>query len=136
MKRLLLLLTVAFITATVVINAKGEVGAHIDFVKKTHDFGTIDEKGGPVRCEFEFTNTGDAPLAIISATASCGCTRPIFPKEPVKPGKTGVVKVTFLPDGHPGEFSKDVKLRTNAKGQKRVTLKITGVVVPAGKKKK
>lgn len=136
MKRLLLLMAAAFIAAAVAINAGGEGSAHIDFAKKSHDFGTIDEKGGAVRCEFEFTNTGDAPLAIISATASCGCTRPIFPKEPVKPGKKGVVKVTFLPDGHPGEFSKDVKLRTNAKGQKRVTLKITGVVVPAPKKKK
>lgn len=128
-------MTAAFIAAAVAVNAKDEGAAHIEFVKKSHDFGNIDEKGGPVRCEFEFTNTGDAPLAIISATASCGCTRPVYPKEPVKPGKKGVVKVTFLPDGHPGEFSKDVKLRTNAKGQKRVTLKINGVVIPAKKKK-
>jgi phage-related tail protein len=111
---------------------KGE--AKIYFAEKSHDFGSISEKGGAVSHEFEFVNNGDAPLAIISATASCGCTRPTFPTEPVKPGKKGVVKVTFLPDGRPGEFNKEVKLRTNAKGQKRISLKINGVVVPKAKK--
>lgn len=114
---------------------KKDGAADIHFIEKSHDFGNIPEKGGAVNYEFEFTNTGNAPLAIISATASCGCTRPSFPKEPVKPGKKGTVKVTFLPDGRPGEFHKDVKIRTNAPKNKKVVLKITGVVIPAGKSK-
>lgn len=135
MKKLFLLLVVLFLAASTAFCAGSKGGAHIEFADKSHDFGNIPEKGGAVRCEFEFTNTGDTPLAIISATASCGCTRPSFPKEPVKPGKKGVVKVTFLPDGRPGEFHKDIKLRTNAPGQKKVVLKINGVVIPAAKKK-
>lgn len=135
MKRLLLLIVAMFAIAVSGAVANDKAEAHIDFVKKTHDFGTIAEMGGAVKCEFEFTNTGDAPLAIVSAVASCGCTHPVYPKEPVKPGKKGVIKVTFYPEGRVGEFSKDIKLRTNANGQKRVVLKITGVVVPETKKK-
>lgn len=97
----------------------------------SHDFGNISEDGGPVSCEFEFTNTGDEPLVIISANASCGCTRPEFPKKPVQPGKKGKIKVTYLPTGRPGEFSKSVRVRTNAPRPKRITLNITGVVIPA-----
>lgn len=80
--------------------------------------------------EFPFVNDGDTPLVIISATASCGCTQPKYPTEPIKPGKKGVIKVTYLPQGRPGEFDKLIKVRTNAKNGKKVSLKITGVVVP------
>lgn len=135
MKKLISLLAAVVLAAASTAVALESGVAKIEFASKSHDFGNIPEKGGAVRCAFEFTNAGDAPLAIISATASCGCTRPAFPKEPVKPGKKGVIKVTFLPDGRPGEFNKDIKIRTNAKGQKKVVLKITGVVIPAEKKK-
>ena len=106
----------------------GEPG--VEFTSTSHDFGNIKEEGDPVSCEFEFTNTGDAPLVIISASASCGCTRPEFPKKPIQPGKSGKIKVTYLPKGRPGEFSKSVRVRTNAKKPKKVNLKISGVVIP------
>ena len=102
----------------------------IEFSETAHDFGTIREDGGNVSCEFAFKNTGDAPLLIVNATASCGCTRPNYPKQPVAPGKTGIIKVTYHPKGRPGEFDKTVTVRTNVKDQKKVTLKITGVVLP------
>ena len=73
---------------------------------------------------------GDTPLVIISANATCGCTRPKYPTDPVKPGGKGVIKVTYLPKGRPGEFEKTVKVRTNSKKNKKVVLKISGVVVP------
>ena len=78
----------------------------------------------------EFVNDGDTPLVIISANATCGCTRPKYPTDPVKPGGKGVIKVTYLPKGRPGEFEKTVKVRTNSKKNKKVVLKISGVVVP------
>lgn len=98
--------------------------------QKKHDFGTVKEEGGPVTTEFVFTNTGDTPLVIISANASCGCTHPKYPTDPIKPGGKGVIKVTYLPKGRPGEFNKSIKVRTNAKNAKKVTLKISGVVIP------
>lgn len=99
------------------------------FTVKIHDFGTIKEANGPVSCTFEFTNTGDKPLLIIDATASCGCTRPEYPSKPIKPGKKGKIKVTFSPIGRPGAFKKTVKIKTNGK-ERTTTLIIKGTVVP------
>lgn len=109
--------------------AKAE-GPAITFFDREYDFGNIREDGGPVTHEFEFMNTGDAPLIIISATASCGCTRPKYPTEPIKPGKKGVIRVTYLPEGRPGEFYKSVKVRTNATKAKKFSLRICGTVIP------
>ena len=103
-------------------------GAEMTFAAKTHDFGTIKEANGPVTYSFEFTNTGDEPLVIVDVKASCGCTRPEYPKEPIMPGKKGKIKVTFNPTGRPGEFNKEIKIRTNT--NKRPILKITGTVIP------
>lgn len=102
----------------------------ITFEELTFDFGTIAEDGGPVKHEFKFTNNGDAPLMIVNATASCGCTRPDFPKKPMAAGKKGVLKVTYLPKGRPGEFNKTVTVKTNSKKHKKVTLRIKGFVTP------
>ena len=103
--------------------------AEATFPVKTHDFGTIKEEGGPVSCTFEFTNTGDKPLIIIDATASCGCTRPEFPTKPIKPGKKGKIKVTYSPIGRPGAFKKSVKIKTNG-STRSITLNIEGTVIP------
>lgn len=109
---------------------KGEPA--IEFKELVYDFGTIREAGGPVSHEFQFQNTGDGPLLILAASASCGCTRPDYPTHPVKAGKKDKIKVTYNPNGRPGEFSKTITVRTNAKGknQKKVTLKIKGTTTP------
>lgn len=109
-------------------NTQNTKGPAIVFAEKQYNFGFVPEKGGPVSHTFEFTNKGDAPLVIISATASCGCTRPTYPTEPIAPGKKGKIKVTYLPDGRPGEFNKVIKVRTNAKDSKKISLQINGTV--------
>ena len=103
--------------------------AEATFETKSHDFGTIQEAKGPVTCTFEFTNTGNKPLLIIDATASCGCTRPEYPSKPIKPGKKGKIKVTYSPIGRPGAFKKSVKVKTNGK-ERTTTLRIEGTVIP------
>ncbi len=110
-------------------SAETQGKAKIEFPSKVHDFGSIREDGGPVSCEFEFTNTGDANLVIVSAKAQCGCTRPEFPQKPVAPGKKGKIKVTYAPLGRPGAFEKTVTVVTNGK-PKKVALKIRGTVIP------
>lgn len=107
-------------------------GARIEFKEVKHDFGTVNENGGPVTCEFAYTNTGTSPLLILNATASCGCTRPEYSKKPLQAGKSEKIKVTYLPKGRPGEFNKTITVRTNDKKNKKVTLKISGFVNPAG----
>lgn len=102
--------------------------AQATFTERTHDFGYIKEKKGPVKHTFEVLNTGNKPLIITKVTASCGCTRPEFTTKPIKPGKKGKVKVTFSPIGRPGAFNKQVKVFTTGR-EKRTTLVITGTVV-------
>lgn len=82
------------------------------FSKEMHDFGTINE-GDIVTHVFEFTNTGDAPLIVSSATASCGCTVPEKPSKPIAPGETGEIKVQFNSRKKPGIQNKTVTITAN-----------------------
>ena len=75
------------------VSAQGK--ADIKFDKTSHNFGTFSENDPVVSCVFTFTNVGDAPLVIHQAVASCGCTVPEYTQEPVLPGKTGTVKITY-----------------------------------------
>ncbi|MCC8134306.1 MAG: DUF1573 domain-containing protein [Tannerellaceae bacterium] len=86
------------------------------FVKEsTHDFGEIMESNGPVSHTFVVENTGDMPLVITRVVASCGCTTPEWTKEPIAPGKSGNIAVTFDPKGRPGPFSKTISVYSNGK---------------------
>ena len=90
--------------------------AEIKFDKLTHDFGNFSESTPVVSCTFVFTNTGDKPLVINQAVASCGCTVPEYTKDPVKPGEKGEIKVTYNGTGKfPGHFKKSITVRTNGK---------------------
>ena len=64
------------------------------FEKESHDFGKI-KVGDIVSYDFKFSNTGKSPLIITDGYASCGCTKPAWPKTPIKPGESGVIHVTF-----------------------------------------
>ena len=104
--------------------------ADVHFTSKNHDFGTIKAKGGEVTAEYEFTNTGDEPVSIVTVTnGGCGCTKPSFTLEPIAPGKKGVIKVTFNPATCKGEFKRSVKVQVS-NSRKRTVLKFNGVVIP------
>ena len=96
--------------------------------QKVHDFGTIQEKDGPVSHVFLLTNKGSKPLAISDVSVWCGCTTTEFSKEPIRPGQTGRVKVTFNPSYRPGKFSKEVVVLTED-GSSYVRLWVKGSVV-------
>jgi hypothetical protein len=94
----------------------------IKFETEVHDFGTL-QKGAPCETEFKFTNTGKEPLVISNAQASCGCTIPSYPKEPIMPGKTGVIKVKY-DSNRVGAFTKEVTVTSNAKNPSaKITIK-------------
>ena len=113
-------------------NAKTEKVAEIKFETVTHDFGTITGEE-PVKCVFTFTNTGDAPLVIHQAIATCGCTVPNYSKDPVKPGEKGQIDVTYNGrSGGSGRFMKGITVRSNAKTNPVVRLTVEGeVAAPA-----
>lgn len=83
-----------------------------EFAKESHDFGAIKE-GEVVEHLFKFTNTGDAPLIISSATASCGCTVPVWPKDPIPVGGEGEIQVRFNSAKKPGIQNKTVTITAN-----------------------
>lgn len=85
----------------------------LTFDKEFHDFGTISE-GEKVTYSFKFTNTGKSDLIIQTASGSCGCTVPEVPKEPIKPGATGFIKVQFNSENRVGIQEKQVTVVTNA----------------------
>ena len=97
----------------------------IYFEETTHDFGTIEYNGNGT-CEFTFKNKGKEPLLLTSVVASCGCTTPTWPKEPIKRGKKGTIVVKYNTRIR-GAFSKSIRVRSNAKTS-LVTLKLKGTV--------
>jgi hypothetical protein len=82
------------------------------FEKESHDFGKI-KTGDKVNYDFKFTNTGKSPLIISEAHATCGCTIPEWPKAPVKPGESGIIKVTFNSAGKTGLQDKQITVTAN-----------------------
>lgn len=105
----------------------GEV-AVISFEETDYDFGTVQE-GDIVNYTFKFTNTGSAPLLISKATATCGCTVPQWPKEPVGVGETGEIQVKFNTKNRRNMQTKYININANTKPA--VTrLKISGNVLP------
>ncbi len=82
------------------------------FEKEVYDFGEIKE-GEKVTYDFKFKNIGNSPLIISSATATCGCTIPEYPKEPVAPGAEGLIRVVFNSAGKAGMQNKIVSITAN-----------------------
>ncbi len=87
------------------------------------DFGAVFE-GDIVTKDFYFTNTGTAPLLILKATSTCGCTIPEWPSTPVQPDSTGSIKVKFNTLHKPGLQSKEVTIFANTfPNQSKITIK-------------
>lgn len=125
MRRKLSALALALCAAAAIAAGK----ADISFDSTQHDFGVIKEADGKVTHEFKFANTGDAPLVIVSAWASCGCTVPTYPLEPIAPGDSATIVVEYNPARRAGEFTSSVRVKTNAKKGTN-TLRLKGVIVP------
>jgi len=106
--------------------------AAVEFDKTEYDFGTVAE-GQIVETTFVVKNTGKTDLVITDAKATCGCTVPVWPKEPVKVGESAEVKVKFNTTGKPNRQSKTVTLYTNTATGTEL-LKIFGNVTPKAKK--
>jgi hypothetical protein len=128
MKKLLFSLAIAGIGFFMNTAVAQEVasGAAIDFNKEVHDYGTI-EQGADGTCEFEFKNTGTAPLIIQTAKGSCGCTVPSYPKEPIAPGASASIKVKY-DTNRVGPINKSVTITSNASNEPTKVIRIKGNV--------
>ena len=113
-------------------SCKKEIGTsetEMTFVTEKHDFGTI-VQGDKVVYDFKFKNTGGSDLIITGAKGSCGCTVPEYPKEAIKPGVSGVIKVSFNSAGKSGKQAKSVTLFCNIKEGKKVLHINSNIEVP------
>ena len=129
MRRIFILIYIVAVGAICAVAKDVKDYAQATFPNPTCDLGFIKEEKGLVKCEFEVVNSGTSPLIIIDAKASCGCTRPDYPKRPIEPGKKAKIKVTYNPAGISGGFRKSITVKTNGR-EKRTTLYIEGSVVP------
>ena len=115
--------------------AKAEIskkGEPITFDKTTHNFGDL-VKGVPATATFTITNNKTEPLVLVHVGTSCGCTVPVFTKEPIAPGKTGEIKLKY-DSRKMGYFKKSAQVKT--KEGKFFSLFIDGTVKVEGKEGK
>lgn len=130
MKRILLIITAITMLAGLskAQNAvfKNPNAPIITFEKLIHNYGTI-AHGSKGECEFKFTNTGKEPLILQRPRSSCGCTIPTWPKQPIMPGKSAKIKVTY-DTKRMGIINKSVTILSNARNR-AVILKIKGNVI-------
>lgn len=92
------------------------------------DMGRIAE-GAQVQQRFTFRNTGGSPLVLSAVNSTCGCTvGKDWPRDPIAPGGTGHVDVTFDSNGRTGRQHKTVTVVSNAHPPSTV-LTLTGEVV-------
>ena len=104
---------------------KGEM----KFEKTRHNFGVFAADTATLTYEFVFKNVGKSPLIIHQASASCGCTVPEYPLEPIKPGEKGKITITYNGKGRkPGVFRKSITIHNNGK-QTPVRLYIEGEMI-------
>lgn len=96
----------------------------LTFDDVTIDYGIIKKDADPIR-KFTFTNTGDAPLLILDAKSSCGCTVPRFPTEGIAPGASSEIEVRY-DTKRVGLIHKTITITSNAGDP--IVLKITGEV--------
>ncbi|MCR5038567.1 MAG: DUF1573 domain-containing protein [Bacteroidales bacterium] len=104
-----------------------QMGPEIEFEKLVHDYGDVPYNGNG-ECEFRFTNTGTEPLLVQKPKSSCGCTIPSWPNEPILPGESDVIKVTYRTN-RAGNINKTVTVTSNAVKNSTVVLRIKGRVL-------
>ncbi len=127
MKKIFLLATAFAITMGAMSQALTP-DAVIKMNTEKYDFGKI-KQGVPVTYTFEIKNISDKPVVVESTSASCGCTTPEKPTEPIMPGETGKIKVQYSGAGS-GVITKDVYIKLAGIEQQKIVHITADVVAP------
>lgn len=102
-------------------------GPRITFTESLHDFGDI-HQGDKVQYVFKFENTGTEPLVLTNVQTTCGCTASNWPRDPIAPGTSGEITVTFNSTGKMGLQNKNITVRSNATNSVEVVKIVTNVL--------
>ena len=97
----------------------------VEFDRTVFDFGDVLLSDGPMKCSFNVRNISDKPMVIYNVTTSCGCTDAQWTKEPVQPGKSGVISATYTNDEGPYPFDKTLTVHISSL-KKPVVLRLRG----------
>jgi len=92
----------------------------LEIKENTHNFGKIPQ-GRPATTTFEIVNTGTTPLKLDNVQASCGCTTPVWSRDPIEPGATAKIVVGYNAYGE-GSFTKTVTVVYNTNMTKLLTI--------------
>ncbi len=126
----LLIATIAFTYAigqnTTPVEPENPNAPVIKFESEVYDYGRVPVNGNGA-CQFKFTNTGKEPLILSNVKASCGCTVPSWPKEPIPPGSSGVIDVKYTTMNRPHTINKSITVFSNASNN-TVILRLQGEV--------
>jgi len=115
-----------FLSALLLATCSYAQSGDFKFTEESFDFGMVNE-GVQAQHEFSFTNTGTTPIVISNVRASCGCTTPYWPKDPIAPGAKANIKVSYNSSGRIGTFNKSITITSNAVQSQKV-LYIKGIV--------
>ena len=85
----------------------------VQIIDSAYNFGKVTD-GDKVEYSYRFKNTGNKPLVIVEAHASCGCTVPQKPEKPILPGEIGFIKIVFDSKGRVGNAHKTITVISNA----------------------
>lgn len=110
MKKLALLM---MLTLVVFAAQAQQAGPVMTLQEKSIDFGDLTQ-GDKVEHTFVFQNTGTTPLIISNVAVTCGCTATQWPKEPIAPGKSSELKISFNSTGKMGKQNSVVRIYSNA----------------------
>ena len=142
MKQLIVLVFIAFLTACATADKKPAETASaateqtaapaevttIQWLDSAQNFGKVTD-GEKAVITFHFKNTGTKPLIISNVQASCGCTVPSKPEEPIAPGAEGKITAEFNSEGRVGKASKNITVTANTK-EGIAVLMFEGEVLP------
>lgn len=132
MKKFFVLFSALFMMCSVMFaqekTNESQNGPVITFKDTNHDFGNIQYKGDGTY-DFVFVNTGNEPLILTQPKASCSCTVPEWPRQPIMPGESNVIRVKYKNTDRPGRFNKYVTIFSNSVTNNEIKLYIKGNVM-------
>jgi hypothetical protein len=85
--------------------------------------------GIPKEASFEVKNVSSDSLVILQVKSGCHCTVVDWSKEPIPPGQSGSIKITYDAQKE-GDFYKVIAVTTNFDPEQSLGLSMTGKVLP------
>jgi len=124
-KTFLAYILLIFISVCQPLAAQNEFDGMVSFDRTIHDFGDILLDDGPQHCTFTMKNISKEVVVINRVISSCGCTDPEWSKQPIRPGESGRIDVTYKNDSGPYPFDKSITVMVTGLS-KPVVLRIKG----------